>query len=110
MWVAKTAARRVRPPSTASMYTTSARSMLRCGRPGAVSSILTAITGFAGTPPTPVSGFFGAGFGLGFGVGVAELDDGVGVGVGGVAAAACFLCSDVHAVPAKSTLATAATA
>src|SRR5437773_6111350 len=45
--------------------------MPTCGRPGAVSSILTAMTGVLGGAPTPVSGLTGAGFFFGAG----ELDD-----------------------------------
>src|SRR5690349_21637175 len=65
------------------MYTTSARSMPTCGRPGAVSSIFTAMTGSLGRLPMPVSGLtdawwcgFGLGFGLDFGLGAgAALDE-----------------------------------
>src|SRR5882757_5867216 len=48
--------------------------MLRCGRPGPVSSILTATVGVVGTAPMPVYGFFtgGAG-GAGVGVGVVAV-------------------------------------
>src|SRR6185312_13300368 len=89
--LAKTAASRVRPASTCSTYTRSADSSPICGRPLAVSSILTTTTGCFGTPRRPVSGFTaGGGFGLGVGVGVG---DGVGLGVGlavvGLGAAAC---------------------
>src|SRR3954453_11674216 len=51
----------------------SAALMPRCGRPGAVSSILTEMVGVVGTPPIPVYGFL-AGGGGGVLVGVAEVD------------------------------------
>src|SRR5690349_24964959 len=64
--------------------------MPSCGRPGAVSSILTAMSGSLGAFPNPVSGLtaawclwctLGFGLGAGFGVGVAdELVDGGGGG------------------------------
>src|SRR6478672_433296 len=64
--------------------------MPSCGRPGAVSSILTAMSGSFGAFPNPVSGLTAAwclgctlGFGVGFGAGFAdELVDGGGGGGG----------------------------
>jgi hypothetical protein len=43
-----------------------------CGRPGGVSSILTAMTGVLGGAPTPVSGLTRVGF---FGAGELDEDD-----------------------------------
>src|SRR5664279_2722888 len=42
----------------------SALSMPTCGRPGSVSSILTAIVGEVGTAPIPVKGLVAPGFGM----------------------------------------------
>ena len=55
--------------------------MPRCGRPFAVSSILTATTDPAGTGASPVSGLTGAGVGVGVGVGVGESGSGVGAAI-----------------------------
>src|SRR5438067_1359410 len=81
----------------------SALSMPTCGRPGAVSSILTAIVGVFGTPPMPVNGFTASAAG---GrplvvLGEAAADDAAGV----VAPPAVdfFLSLPVHAVASRPT-------
>jgi hypothetical protein len=81
------------------------------GRPGAVSSILTAIVGLFGTGPMPVNGFFRAGLG-GAGLVAVGVGDGVGVagGLGVVVGVALSCPPPPHAALASSALAVIAAA
>src|SRR5689334_14136120 len=77
--------------------------MPTCGRPGAVSSILTEIVGVVGTAPMPVYGFLGAG--LGGGGGVDDEEGAVVVGAGELGGADFFgLLSPLHAAVASSAI------
>src|SRR3954462_1580389 len=95
------AASRVRPPSTASPNTMSALLMPTCGRPGAVSSIFTAIVERFGTLPIPVNQFLCGAFGLGFGLGGGELFVGAGVVIGAGAVVGSEPLLPVHAALAS---------
>src|SRR5438067_588542 len=75
-----------------------------CGRPGAVSSIFTAIVDRCGTGPNPVYGFtFGSGFDFGFGLGVGVCV--LGVVIGAALVLGSELLPPVHAALASIVLA-----